>query len=69
MLYQIFVQAKEWFSLMAAREEKGQGLIEYALIILLIAIVVIAALTLLGPEIQSVYCSIYAGLGGTAACP
>ena len=43
MLYQIFVQAKEWFSLMAAREEKGQGLIEYALIILLIAIVVIAA--------------------------
>ena len=69
MLYQIFVQAKEWFSLMAAREEKGQGLIEYALIILLVVIVVIAALTLVGPEVQNMYCSIYAGFGGTGVCP
>ena len=65
MLYQIFVQAKEWFSLMAAREEKGQGLIEYALIILLIAIVVIAALELLGPQIAAIYNQITTTLGGT----
>ena len=65
MLYQIFVQAKEWFSLMAAREEKGQGLIEYALIILLVSIVVIVALTALGPQIADVYDQITTTLGGT----
>ena len=43
--------------LFLAREE-GQGLVEYALIIVLIAIVVIAALTLLGPIIGQVFSNI-----------
>ena len=34
------------------RDEDGQGMVEYALIIGLIAIVVIAALALLGPKIK-----------------
>lgn len=34
-------------------KEEGQGLVEYALIIALIAIVVIAALTVLGQNINS----------------
>ena len=38
--------------------EKGQGLIEYALILVLIAVVVIAMLTLLGPAIGNVFSSI-----------
>ncbi|HUM64151.1 MAG TPA: Flp family type IVb pilin [Anaerolineaceae bacterium] len=38
-----------------AAKEKGQGLVEYALIIVLIAIVVIAALSLLGPQIGNVF--------------
>jgi pilus assembly protein Flp/PilA len=33
------------------KEEKGQGMVEYALLVGLIAIVVIAALLLLGPKI------------------
>jgi pilus assembly protein Flp/PilA len=37
-----------------AREE-GQGLVEYALIIALVAIVVIATLILLGPQIRSIF--------------
>ncbi|HEX6290744.1 MAG TPA: Flp family type IVb pilin [Herpetosiphonaceae bacterium] len=37
-----------------AREE-GQGLVEYALILVLIAIVVIAILTLLGQQVSSVF--------------
>jgi pilus assembly protein Flp/PilA len=42
------------------RGESGQGLIEYALIIFLVAIVVIAILLLLGPQIGAVFSSIYA---------
>lgn len=34
------------------RDEEGQGLIEYALILVLIAVVVIAILALLGPFIN-----------------
>jgi len=37
------------------RNEEGQGLAEYALILVLIAVVVIVALTALGGEIESVF--------------
>lgn len=40
-----------------AREE-GQGLVEYGLIIFLVAIVVIAILVLLGPQIGSIFSGI-----------
>ena len=35
--------------------EAGQGLLEYALVLLLIAVVVVAILVLLGPEIGNLY--------------
>jgi len=38
-----------------AKKEKGQGLIEYALIIVLVSIVVIAVLALLGPSISNIF--------------
>ena len=43
--------------------EEGQGLVEYALILVLVAIVVIAVLLLLGPIIGNVFSSIISGLG------
>ena len=49
---------KEFFRMLSrlgARQEKGQTLIEYALIIALIVIVVIAAMLLLGPQIATLY--------------
>jgi pilus assembly protein Flp/PilA len=46
-------------------KEKGQGMVEYALIIVLIAIVVIVVLGLLGDEISSVFSQIQAALAGT----
>ncbi len=46
------------------KKEEGQGLAEYALILVLIAIVVIAALTTLGTQLDSVFGDITAGLGG-----
>jgi pilus assembly protein Flp/PilA len=39
-------------------QEKGQGLVEYALILVLIAVVVIAILLNLGPAVAQVYCRI-----------
>jgi pilus assembly protein Flp/PilA len=43
--------------------EDGQGLVEYALVLVLVAIVVIAILTLLGPQIGNVFSQISNGLG------
>ncbi|HEX9060396.1 MAG TPA: Flp family type IVb pilin [Clostridia bacterium] len=41
------------FAVTKLHEEKGQGMVEYALIIGLVAIVVIAVLVLLGPAISA----------------
>jgi pilus assembly protein Flp/PilA len=41
---------------------RGQGLVEYALIIALVSIVVVATLILLGPHIASIFKSINNGL-------
>ena len=37
------------------QRERGQGLVEYALILVLVAVVVIAVLSLIGPSISDVY--------------
>jgi pilus assembly protein Flp/PilA len=39
-------------------QEKGQGLVEYALILVLVAVVVIVILALLGPAIGNVFSNI-----------
>ena len=38
-----------------APKEKGQGLVEYALILVLVAIVVIATLTVIGKNVDAVF--------------
>jgi pilus assembly protein Flp/PilA len=43
--------------------EEGQGLIEYALIVLLIAIVVIVVLTAVGGQVNGVFQNIFNELG------
>jgi pilus assembly protein Flp/PilA len=45
------------------KNEKGQGLVEYSLIIALVSIASIIALTALGPTISSVFDSINTSLG------
>jgi pilus assembly protein Flp/PilA len=51
-MLKLFINLKLAFA-RAMDEEEGQGLTEYALILALIAIVAIAALTLLGGKVQS----------------
>ena len=43
-------------------KEDGQGLVEYALILVLIAIVVIGVLSLLGGKVSAVFSTINSGL-------
>ena len=52
------VQMFRGYVLSKLKEEKGQGMVEYALIIGLVAIVVIAVLVLLGPAIAAKFQSI-----------
>ena len=47
--------------------EDGQGLVEYALILVLVAIVVIAVLLLLGPQVGRVFSQITYILGNPGA--
>jgi pilus assembly protein Flp/PilA len=42
--------------------EEGQGLVEYALILVLVAIVVIVVLRLLGPAIADIFSSIMSAI-------
>ena len=44
-------------------EEKGQGMVEYALILVLIAIVVIVILTVVGHQVNNVFSNISSALG------
>jgi pilus assembly protein Flp/PilA len=43
-------------------KEQGQGLVEYALILVLIAIVVIGVLSILGRRVSTVFSTINSGL-------
>jgi pilus assembly protein Flp/PilA len=56
-----------WFKYYLSKmgvSEKGQGLVEYALIILLVSLVVIAVLAVLGDEIAAVFTRITDILAG-----
>ena len=46
-------------------QQRGQGLVEYALILVLVAVVVIGALTILGPGIKGILYQV----SGAIKCP
>ena len=52
------------FGGLLARLQRGQAMVEYALILVLIAVVVIAALIALGGQITNVFTQITNTLGG-----
>ena len=54
--------AREVKNMLFLPREKGQGLVEYALILVLVAVVVIAILVLLGPIIGNVFSNIVSQL-------
>lgn len=58
------IKGKEVVTMLFSPKEKGQGLVEYALILVLVAIVVIAALMILGPLIGNVFSKVNSSLSG-----
>lgn len=60
-------RGKEENAMLFSPKEKGQGMVEYALIIVLIAIVVIVVLSLLGTQISTVFSQISSALAGAGA--
>jgi pilus assembly protein Flp/PilA len=52
------LQGKEVFMIAFFRDEEGQGLVEYALIIAVIAIAVIVAMVFLRGQIQNIFSNI-----------
>jgi len=57
-----YLLAKNWFEAKVA-EEKGQDLIEYALIVVLVSIVVVVALKAVGTNVSTVFSTIASDLG------
>ena len=47
------------------KDERGQGLVEYALIILLVAIAIIGALSTISPSVGSTFSTIATTLSGS----
>lgn len=56
------LEGKEVTPMLFLPREEGQGLVEYALILVLVAIVVIAILLLLGPVVGNVFSNIVGNL-------
>ena len=51
----MFEFVRQYLDYLAIKHEKGQGLVEYALIIVLISVVSIAILSTLGTSVSSVF--------------
>ena len=52
-----------WQWLVRADPQRGQGMVEYALILVLVSIVVIVILLTMGNQIQNVFSNVVAALG------
>jgi pilus assembly protein Flp/PilA len=62
MLFQALSLLKVYFS--ALDQEEGQGMVEYALIIALVAVLLIAALGFVQGGVENVFTAIQDALGG-----
>lgn len=64
MLQRYLSDVLAWWETQKGRAAEGQGLVEYALIIALVSIALIAALTALAGGIGNVFSTIQGALGG-----
>ena len=57
-----YLRAREWIARLARGRDDGQGLVEYGLILVLIAIVVIVVLQIVGKQVNNVFSNVSNGL-------
>jgi pilus assembly protein Flp/PilA len=58
------MNGKEVKDMLFANKEKGQGLVEYALILVLVSIVVIVIMGVMGTQISGIFSQVSSTLGG-----
>jgi pilus assembly protein Flp/PilA len=64
MLTDAYVRFREAFTRVVERgEEDGQGMVEYALILLFIAMVVLLVLTVIGKQVSNLFSNVSSGIG------
>ena len=63
MLSNLYFRFQELMARKREDAEEGQGMVEYALILVLIAIVVIVILTVVGNQVKNVFSNISSSLG------
>lgn len=56
----LYSKVAEWF---AAKDERGASMVEYALLVVLIAIIAIVAIRIAGQEVSEGFSGIASGLG------
>ncbi len=64
MLNELHARMNAWVA--RARDEEGQGLVEYALILVFVSIVSIGVLTILGIDVMDIFTTIETELDGVA---
>jgi len=65
MVKEMILKVRDLLRGIDVREEEGQTLIEYGLIIALISIAVIVVLGLFGPQLNAIFQSVVDALSGT----
>lgn len=63
MLSDLYIRVREAMLAKRDESEEGQGMVEYALILVLIAVVVIVILGIVGKQVTNVFSNISSGLG------
>jgi pilus assembly protein Flp/PilA len=62
--YSVLQDFLEGIFMLSALKSRGQGLVEYAIILALVAIVVVAVMRLLGPQIGNTFSSLNSSIPG-----
>lgn len=62
LTYYVKYLAKGGKTMLSSTRESGQGLVEYALILVLVAVVIIAVLAILGPVIGNMFSRVNSSL-------
>jgi pilus assembly protein Flp/PilA len=62
-LTHVFLRVREAFHRAVERDQDGQGMVEYAFILMLVALVLVIVVGTLGKQVKNVFSNVSTGLG------